>query len=116
MSEARKDLGRNLLDHITLINARSAVVQNLNCDALYSVGPQVIRTDHHPRRFELERIPGGTRLRQRLVIGPSLSTTWRAMEENPDQAQQILASRREQHRGNMTRTVQGIKRLAAIDV
>ena len=63
-------------------------------------------------RFELERIPGGTRLRQRLIIGPSLSATGRAMEENPGQAQQILASRREQHRGNMTLTVQGIKRLA----
>jgi len=67
-------------------------------------------------RFELERIPGGTRLSQRLVIGPSLSATGRAMEENPDQALQILASRREQHRGNMTLTVQGIKRLAEIDV
>ena len=67
-------------------------------------------------RFELERIPGGTRLRQRLIIGPSLSTTGRAMEENPGQALQILASRREQHRGNMNLTVQGIKRLAEADV
>ena len=57
MSEARKDLGRNLLDHITLINARSDVVQNLNCGALYHVAPQVIRTDHHPRRFELDGYP-----------------------------------------------------------
>ena len=67
-------------------------------------------------RFELERIPGGTRLRQRLIIGPSLSTTGRAMEENPGQALQILASRREQHQGNMNLTVQGIKRLAEADV
>ena len=67
-------------------------------------------------RFELERIPEGTRLRQRLIIGPSLSATGRAMEENPGQAQQILARRREQHRGNMTLTVQGIKRLAETDV
>ena len=63
-------------------------------------------------RFELERIPGGTRLRQCLIIGPSLSATGRAMEENPDQAQQILARRQEQHRGNMTLTIQGIKRIA----
>jgi uncharacterized protein YndB with AHSA1/START domain len=63
-------------------------------------------------RFELERMPGGTRLRQRLVIGPSLSATGRAMEENPDQAAEILAGRREQHRCNMTLTIQGIKRLA----
>ena len=67
-------------------------------------------------RFELERIPGGTRLRQRLIIGPSLSATGRAMEENPGQALQILASRREQHQGNMNLTVQGIKRLAEADV
>ena len=67
-------------------------------------------------RFELERIPGGTRLRQRLIIGPSLSATGRAMEENPGQALHILASRREQHRGNMNLTVQGIKRLAEADV
>ena len=63
-------------------------------------------------RFELERIPGGTRLRQSLVIGPSLSATGRAMEENPDQAHRILADRREQHRGNMSLTVHGIKHLA----
>ena len=67
-------------------------------------------------RFELERIPGGTRLSQRLIIGPSLSATGRAMEANPDQARQILASRREQHRGNMTLTLQGIKRLAETPV
>ena len=63
-------------------------------------------------RFELERIPGSTRLRQRLTIGPSLSATGRAMEENPDQAEQILANRREQHRGNMILNIQGIKRIA----
>ena len=62
-------------------------------------------------RFELEPIPGGTRLSQRLVIGPNLSATGRAMEANPGQAQQILANRREQHRGNMILNLQGIKRL-----
>ena len=67
-------------------------------------------------RFELERIPGGTRLSQRLVIGPSLSATGRAMEANPDQARHILASRREQHRGNMLLNLQGIKRLAEMGV
>ena len=63
-------------------------------------------------RFELERIPEGTRLSQRLIIGPNLSATGRAMEANPDQARQILANRREQHRGNMLLNLQGIKRLA----
>ena len=66
--------------------------------------------------FELERIPSGTRLRQRLIIGPSLSATGRAMEANPDRAAQILANRREQHRGNMTLNLQGIKRLAESNV
>jgi len=45
-----------------------------------------------------------------------LSATGRGMEENPDRAQQILARRREQHRDNMTLTVQGIKQLAETDV
>ena len=66
-------------------------------------------------RFELEKIPFGTRLRQRLIIGPSLSATGRSMEANPGQAGEILASRREQHRGNMTLTIQGIKSLAEKD-
>ncbi|MDA0264834.1 MAG: SRPBCC family protein [Chloroflexi bacterium] len=65
-------------------------------------------------RFELERLPGGTRLRQRLVIGPSLSATGRAMEGHPSQAHQILANRLEQHRGNMVLNLEGIKRLAEL--
>lgn len=63
-------------------------------------------------RYDLERIPSGTRLRQSLVIGPSLSATGRAMEDNPDKAGQILADRQEQHRSNMILCVNGIKRLA----
>jgi len=63
-------------------------------------------------RFELEKIPGGTRLRQRLVIGPRLSATGHAMKDNPDQAEQILASRQEQHRGNMALNLNGIKETA----
>ena len=45
-----------------------------------------------------------------LIIGPNLSATGRAMEANPEQARQILANRREQHRGILN--LQGIKRLA----
>ena len=63
-------------------------------------------------RFELEKIPGGTRLRQRLIIGPRLSATGHAMKDNPDRAEQILASRQEQHRGNMALNLQGIKDIA----
>ena len=54
----------------------------------------------------------GTRLRQHVTIGPRVSGTSRAMEEHPDQAQQILARRREQLRLNMELTVRGIKNLA----
>jgi len=63
-------------------------------------------------RFELESIGEGTRLRQHVTIGPGVSGTSKAMEEHPDQAQQILARRREQLRLNMELTVQGIKDLA----
>ena len=63
-------------------------------------------------RFDLEKIPGGTRLRQRLVIGPRLSATGHAMKENPDRAEKILADRQEQHRGNMALNLQGIKGIA----
>ena len=63
-------------------------------------------------RFELEKIPGGTRLRQRFILGQRLSATGTAMVENPEQAGQILASRQEQHRGNMMLNLRGIKELA----
>ena len=63
-------------------------------------------------RFELEPVGENTRLRFRMIIGPGVSGTARAMEESPDQALQILAGRQEQHRSNMDLTVRGIKRLA----
>jgi uncharacterized protein YndB with AHSA1/START domain len=63
-------------------------------------------------RFELERLPEGTRLRQHMTIGPGRSGTSRAIEEHPDQEQQLLARRRAQLRHNMELTTQGIKRLA----
>ena len=63
-------------------------------------------------RFELEKIPVGTRLRQSLVIGPRLSATGTAMVENPDQAAKLLSGRQDMHRGNMTLTIHGIKHLA----
>ena len=63
-------------------------------------------------RFDLEPIGEGTRLRQHMNIGTRRSGTSRAMEEDPGQAEQILARRRDQLRGNMELTTQGIKRLA----
>ena len=63
-------------------------------------------------RFDLEPIGEGTRLRQHMNIGTRRSGTSRAMEEDPGQAQQILARRRDQLRYNMELTTQGIKGLA----
>jgi len=62
--------------------------------------------------FELEKIPGGTRLRQRFILGQRLSATGTAMVDNPDKAEQILASRQEQHKNNMLLNIHGIKELA----
>ncbi|HSX81991.1 MAG TPA: SRPBCC family protein, partial [Candidatus Saccharimonadia bacterium] len=66
-------------------------------------------------RFELEPLGHGTRLRQHMTIGPGNSGTSRAMEQQPDQARQILARRRDQLRRTMELTTQGIKRLAESD-
>jgi len=63
-------------------------------------------------RFELEALGSGTRLRQHVTIGPGMSGTARAMQQHPEQAQQILTRRRDQLRRNMERTTHGIKQLA----
>jgi nitroreductase/uncharacterized protein YndB with AHSA1/START domain len=63
-------------------------------------------------RFELEALGSGTRLRQQMTIGPGMSGTARAMQQHPEQAQQILTRRRDQLRRNMERTTHGIKQLA----
>ena len=62
--------------------------------------------------FELEKIPGGTRLRQRFILGRRLSATGHAMVANPEKAAQILARRQEHHKGNMMLNLQGIKEIA----
>ena len=63
-------------------------------------------------RFELDRVGSSTRLRQCMTMGPGLSGTTRAMQQDPDNASQILSSRRATLRRNMELTVQGIKQLA----
>jgi nitroreductase len=63
-------------------------------------------------RFELDRVGDTTRLRQCMTMGPGMSGTSRAMENEPDKAQEILAARRETLRRNMELTTQEIKRLA----
>jgi len=63
-------------------------------------------------RFELEALGSGTRLRQSMTIGPGVSGTARRMAQDPEHAEEILRQRREQLRGNMELTTQGIKWLA----
>ena len=63
-------------------------------------------------RFELEALGSGTRLRQQVTIGPGISGTARAMQQHPEQAQQMLTRRRDQLRHNMELTTHGIKQLA----
>ena len=63
-------------------------------------------------RFELDRVGSSTRLRQCMTMGPGRSGTTSAMEQDPDNASQILAARRATLRRNMELTVQGIKQLA----
>ena len=63
-------------------------------------------------RFELDRVGSSTRLRQCMTMGPGRSGTTRAMQDDPDNAMQILAARRATLRRNMELTVQGIKQLA----
>ncbi len=63
-------------------------------------------------RFELDPVGDTTRLRQCMTMGPGMSGTSRAMENDPDNAKAILAARRETLRRNMELTTQGIKALA----
>jgi hypothetical protein len=60
----------------------------------------------------LDQVGDTTRLRQCMTMGPGMSGTSRAMENEPDKAQEILAARREILRRNMELTTQGMKRLA----
>jgi nitroreductase/uncharacterized protein YndB with AHSA1/START domain len=74
----------------------------------------VVDPDHPAAqwRFELDRLGDTTRLRQCMTMGPGMSGTARAMENDPDNARAILAARREVLRRNMELTTQGIKALA----
>lgn len=67
-------------------------------------------------RFELDQVGDTIRLRQCMTMGPGMSGTSRAMEQDPGKAKQILAARRETLRRNMELTTQGIKALAETGV
>ena len=84
------------------------------CDAprLFAWNVSDAETPSAQWRFELDRVGNSTRLRQCMTMGPGRSGTTRAMQDDPDNAMQILAARRATLRRNMELTVQGIKQLA----
>ncbi len=63
-------------------------------------------------RFLLEKVPGGTRLRFHVRLGPGPSGLTPAIEAMPDREADIVAGRQAEHKANMQRTVAGIKELA----
>jgi len=63
-------------------------------------------------RFDIEQVPGGTRLRFLLTIGPGPSGISVPIQAMPDKESRILANRQDEHRANMLATVAGVKSLA----
>jgi hypothetical protein len=66
-------------------------------------------------RFDLFPEAGGTRLVQRAVMGPGPSRLSQVIAEHPDHEARIVAARCEEHRRNMTATLDGIRRAAEAD-
>ena len=63
-------------------------------------------------RFELVAEGSGTRLKQWMRMGPARSGLNAAIDAMPDKEERIIARRQDEHRANMTATVEGIKALA----
>jgi nitroreductase len=63
-------------------------------------------------RFELEAIPGQTRLRFSYVMGPGPSGTTLAITANPGKEARVLRRRLNEVQANMQRTVDGVRQLA----
>lgn len=63
-------------------------------------------------RFELVPEGDGTRLRQHVRLGPGASGLSHAISQRPDKEERIVERRCEEHRRNMTATVEGIKTVA----
>lgn len=69
---------------------------------------------HNPSaswRFTLEPNSDGVVLRQWMQMGPAPSGLNTAIDAHPDREDRIIARRLEEHRTNMQKTVDGIKRL-----
>ncbi|WP_308294981.1 SRPBCC family protein [Streptomyces sp. NK08204] len=63
-------------------------------------------------RYELHSEEEGVRLRQAVVVGPGRSGLTKAVELQPDRAEQIVAFRLEELRSGMETTLREIKKLA----
>lgn len=60
-------------------------------------------------RFTIEKVPGGSRLRFHVRLGPGRSGLTPAIEAMPDKEARIIAGRQEEHRANMQRVIEGVK-------
>lgn len=63
-------------------------------------------------RFVIEKVPGGSRLRFHVRLGPGPSGLSSAIESMPEREPAIVAHRQNEHRANMLRTIEGVKTLA----
>ncbi len=66
-------------------------------------------------RYTLEKVPGGTRLRHLVTLGPGPSGLTHIMNSMPDREAEIIARRQDDLKTNMQATVDGIKVLAEAD-
>ena len=63
-------------------------------------------------RFTVEKVPGGSRLRYHVRLGPGRSGLTPAIEAMPDKEARIVAGRQREHQQNMQRVIEGIKEKA----
>ena len=63
-------------------------------------------------RFDLTAEGQGTRVRQKVQLGPGPSGLTRRIDELPDRRDDIIAARTGEHRRNMQATLQGLKAAA----
>lgn len=66
-------------------------------------------------RYTLEKIPGGTRLRHLVTLGPGPSGLTHIINEKPECEAEVIAYRQNDLKINMQATVAGIKALAEAD-
>jgi len=66
-------------------------------------------------RFTIEKVPGGSRLRYHMRLGPGRSGLTPAIESMPDKEDRIIAGRLREHRANMQRTIDGIRSKSEVE-